>query len=64
MRDMLKTFSKIALGLCLSMFCIGIALADAPEKPKKSEKSARELVESGKKVGIQRIIKSADPELI
>ena len=64
LRDMLKTFSKIALGLCLSMFCIGIALADAPEKPKKSEKSARELVESGKKVGIQRIIKSADPELI
>ena len=52
------TFKATILMLC-SVLAIGTAFAASKEKP-----TTREKVESGKKVSVHKIIKSADPDLI
>jgi outer membrane protein assembly factor BamD len=60
---MVKWIAKITLLVLLSVATVSTSFAKS-DKEKTKRKSARELVEMGKKVAIQRIIKSADPELI
>lgn len=56
---MVKMMFKISIFVVLyTMFAIGTASADVKKK------SLRERVESGKRVSIHKVIKSADPELI
>jgi outer membrane protein assembly factor BamD len=65
---MIRITSKIAILLMCSILTIGTALAQSATKEKSENKreklTIREKVESGKKVGIHKILKSADPELI
>ncbi len=67
-RFMIRITSKIAILLMCSILAIGTALAQSATKEKSENKreklTIREKVESGKKVGIHKILKSADPELI
>lgn len=62
---MIKLTAKAVIFALCAMLVIGTAYARTEgEKPKKEKLTARELIESGKKVGVHRIIKSADPELM
>ena len=49
--------------LC-SMLVIGSAFASSKEEKKRDKMTIRDKVEAGKKVGVHKIIKSADPDLI
>ncbi len=55
---MIKTVAKTLILTLCAMFFVGTASARADKE------SIRDRVERGKKVGIQKIIKSADPDLI
>ena len=60
---MVKWIAKIALLVLLSVVTVSTSFAKS-DKEKPTRKSAREKVEQGKRLAIQKIIKSADPELI
>jgi outer membrane protein assembly factor BamD len=60
---MIRVSGKSVVLLLCSIFFIGTAVA-RPEKEKREKMTVREKVESGKKVSIHKIIKSADPDLI
>ena len=64
-RFMIRITSKIAILLMCSIVAIGTISAQEATNEKKSDRmTVREKVESGKKVSVHRILKSADPELI
>jgi outer membrane protein assembly factor BamD len=56
---MIKLAFKTAILMLCTVLAIGTAFAASKEK-----QTTREKVESGKKVGVHKIIKSADPDLI
>ncbi len=65
---MIKMNVKTILLLLCSVLVIGTAFASSERKserkPKREKMTIREKVEAGKKVGVHKIIKSADPDLI
>ena len=60
---MVKWIAKIALLVLLSVVTVSTSFANS-DKKNANRKSARERVEQGRRVGIHKILKSADPELI
>ena len=61
---MIKMNVKTILLLLCSMLVIGTAFASSKEEKKREKMTIRDKVEAGKKVGVHKIIKSADPDLI
>jgi outer membrane protein assembly factor BamD len=66
---MIKFIAKIVVVLLCSIVVIGTASAqidsqDVAQNAQKERNTLRERIEAGKKVGIHKIIKSGDPELI
>ena len=65
---MMKMNVKTILLLLCSVLVIGTAFASSERKsehkPKREKMTIRDKVEAGKKVGVHKIIKSADPDLI
>lgn len=63
---MIRVSGKSVVLLLCSIFFIGTAVArpEKENKEKENKMTVREQVESGKKVSIHKIIKSADPDLI
>ena len=61
---MIKMNVKTILLLLCSMLVIGTAFASSKEEKNREKMTIRDKVEAGKKVGVHKIIKSADPDLI